>query len=534
MLRALRTFLAVLFATVAVLGYPALHSSPAGATDVTVLRQSGSDRYATAAAISAGTFGPGVSAAFIAVGSNFPDALAGGPAAAMLRGPLLLTAADYVPGATTTELARLQPGRIVVLGGPGAVRDTVVAALRAHAPVERVFGADRYATAAAVSARYFAPGVATVHVATGVNFPDALSAGAAAARSGGPVLLVGTSSIPPATGLELARLRPATIVVAGGPGVVSDAVLVALRSYSTNVVRSSGADRYGTSAALSGAFPAGTATSYVAAGTNFPDALAAVPAAGATGAPLLLVHPTSLPTSIATAVGRLAPTRIVVVGGPSVVSDGVVTALRGAAGGIKPLPACVVADVPTRYQAYGDHWRTLLDWTYMIPAGYRAPDLVPAGNAGIRYGTYGTVYVRNIVIADLRAMSQAAAAAGHGSLIINSAYRSFETQAQWFENYASSKGYNQALLYSNRAGHSGHQLGTTIDVNVYATSGLNAWMRTNAHRFGFIQSYPAGLTSKHCYGAEDWHFRYFGRPTAAAIKASGLTEREWLWRNYHQ
>ena len=79
---------------------------------------SGSDRYATAAAISAG-WGPGVPVVYIATGLNFPDALAGAAAAGTLGAPLLLVTGTTVPAATAAELARLQPGRIVILGGTG-------------------------------------------------------------------------------------------------------------------------------------------------------------------------------------------------------------------------------------------------------------------------------------------------------------------------------------------------------------------------------------------------------------------------------
>jgi D-alanyl-D-alanine carboxypeptidase len=194
-----------------------------------------------------------------------------------------------------------------------------------------------------------------------------------------------------------------------------------------------------------------------------------------------------------------------------------------------PLPSCAVGDVLTRYRGYGDYSRTLLDPRFMIPRTYVPTHLVKVTNAGVRTGSYGMSYVRSLVIPDLKALNAAARAAGYGSLIVNSGYRSYDTQARWFASYSSANGYKQALLYSNRAGHSGHQLGTTLDINVYAATGLNAWMRNNAYKYGFIQSYPANQTAKHCYGTEDWHYRYLGRDTAANIFKSGLTEREWLW-----
>ncbi len=99
-----------------------------------VSRLAGPDRYATAAAISAATFpSGGVPVAYVATGLNYPDALAGSVAAARAGGPLLLVTRDTIPAATATELARLKPGRIVILGSTGVVGDAAAAAARAAA-----------------------------------------------------------------------------------------------------------------------------------------------------------------------------------------------------------------------------------------------------------------------------------------------------------------------------------------------------------------------------------------------------------------
>ena len=98
-----------------------------------------------------------------------------------------------------------------------------------YAPaLQRYAGSDRYATAAAISAAHYAPGVAVAYVATGANFPDALAGAAVAGNLGGPLLLVTQASIPAVTATELSRLKPARIVVLGSAAVVSDAVLNAL------------------------------------------------------------------------------------------------------------------------------------------------------------------------------------------------------------------------------------------------------------------------------------------------------------------
>ncbi len=100
----------------------------------TVIRLGGANRFATAAAISAATFAPGVPVAYIAYASNFPDALAGAAAAGTLPGPVLLAATNLpINAATTAELTRLKPHQIIVLGGTGVISDAVKTALAAYA-----------------------------------------------------------------------------------------------------------------------------------------------------------------------------------------------------------------------------------------------------------------------------------------------------------------------------------------------------------------------------------------------------------------
>jgi putative cell wall-binding protein len=169
---------------------------------------------------------PSASTAYVAYGFDFPDALGAAAAAAFEDAPVLLVAGDSVPSATRTELVRLGPSEIVVVGGPGVVSDAVLADLQAAVPaatVVRRWGADRFATAAAVSIAVFGSASA-VYVAYGFDFPDALGAAAAAGAAGAPVLLVAGDSLPSATRTELVRLGPSEIVVVGGSAVISHGV----------------------------------------------------------------------------------------------------------------------------------------------------------------------------------------------------------------------------------------------------------------------------------------------------------------------
>jgi putative cell wall-binding protein len=275
-----------------------------------VMRVWGANRYATAAAISESTFAPGESTpVFIATGENFPDALTAGPAAGREGASMLLVRQNSVPGETVAEMVRLDPTRIVVVGGPAVVSDAVMSTLEGYTfgSVTRVWGANRYGTAAAVSASTFGPGVSTVYVATGANFPDALAGGPAGVINDGPILLVRQNSIPKETVAELARLQPIRIVVLGGTAVVSDSVVTELGSMATSgVSRYWGANRYETAVAVSEAvFPTRAGTVFIVTGANFPDAVAAGPVAGSMNAPILLVTGTTVPSATASELARL-------------------------------------------------------------------------------------------------------------------------------------------------------------------------------------------------------------------------------------
>lgn len=299
-------------------------------------RLAGADRFATAAAISAASFTPGVPVAYLATGLDFPDALAAGAAASLSGGPVLLVASSSLPSATALELTRLRPQAIKVIGGSSVVADGVLAAVQGYATsgsVERVAGTNRFATAAQISATTFAPGVPVAYIATGRNFPDALAGVAAAGSVGGPILLTQPDRLPAETSAELNRLRPGRIVVLGGSGVVSDAVLGALAAHTGGTVtRLAGPDRFATAVAVStGTFASGK-TVFVATGVNFPDALGGGPVAGGLPGPLLLVQTNSLPSSVAAELQRLDPDRIVILGGTGAVSLAVVSQIQALLG----------------------------------------------------------------------------------------------------------------------------------------------------------------------------------------------------------
>ncbi len=200
-----------------------------------------------------------------------------------------------------------------------------------------------------------------------------------------------------------------------------------------------------------------------------------------------------------------------------------------------PLPACRYDDLPTAHQELDDWQRTLLDTIYMLPESYQPDDLASVKEAGLE----SDHTLRALLMDDLAQLLEDAAAAGH-PLELQSAFRSYDYQAKTFDYWVAQQGLHAARRSSARPGHSEHQLGTAADFRSkggkapwdygdWAETPAGAWLAANAHRYGFVMSYPEGKESVTCYIYEPWHYRYLGREAAAEVKESGLTLREWLW-----
>lgn len=296
---------------------PATTDAPATPAAAPVIaRVAGGDRYETAAKIAVEHLARhgAVDAVYLATGRDFPDALTGGALAASQGNPVLLTRPGGLPGVTRTALETLGRPRVYVLGGESAVNGTVLDELAAMGiTATRVAGPNRYETAAQVS-RMLAPSE-IVYVATGDNYPDALAAVPAAGLDASPVLLTRHGSLPGAAVNELRRHDPRLVVVMGGTVAVGTDVVDQIWDLGYEPLRVAGNDRFQTAAALSGVWPSGSSTAWVATGMDFADALAAGPAAAAEGGAIVLTRQASLPGATATTLLGLTPREVRVLGG---------------------------------------------------------------------------------------------------------------------------------------------------------------------------------------------------------------------------
>lgn len=302
----------------------ALPAAPASAISVQD-RLAGPGRYDASVAMSRAM--PLGSTVFLVSGESFPDALAAAPVAAAERAHMLLTTGRDIPPVIEREIRRIAPSTVVLVGAEATLSAAVRAEAAALAPgarIDRIAGANRVHTSMLLvdRLRKRVP-AADIWVASGRNFPDALAAGAVAARRGqGLILTLGADDY---FQREVARRLTGTqrFLVAGSADAVSDDVVTALKGTGRSVQRYAGSDRYATAAAINRAFTtsAANATVLLASGANFPDALGGAVLAGVTGRPLYLTHPPCASShEVLWEAGRLGATRVVALGGPPSVS----------------------------------------------------------------------------------------------------------------------------------------------------------------------------------------------------------------------
>ncbi len=206
------------------------------------------------------------------------------------------------------------------------------------ADVERLADGNRFLTAVALSQQTFAGGsVSTVVLATGESYADALAASSLAGAHGSPLLLTQRAVLPSAVLAEITRLGATDVVLVGGEAAISSGVATALGGAGKSVRRVAGSNRYATAAevarevaiVLGGSTPS---TALVVRGDGFADALAVAPIAYRQRFPVLLTPTNTLHASTSDAITDLGISEVLVAGGKSAVSDGVLGAIDALSG----------------------------------------------------------------------------------------------------------------------------------------------------------------------------------------------------------
>lgn len=275
-----------------------------------VSRIAGKDRYEVSAGVSKqlNKWHYNTGTVVIARGDMYPDALSGGPLAALEGAPVLLTATNSLPTAIQNQIVNLGAQRAIILGGTNSVSTNVEAQLKklGVTEIERIGGKDRFVvsadTAERVADNY---GSDTAIIASGLVFPDALSASTIAGTTGMPILLVKSDGITDPV-QQFIKNHPeiTNYIVVGGPATVKDSVITKIKQLRNGayVERIGGKDRY--EVAINVAkfgienFGIGMDTLTVVRGDIFPDALSGAPLANYHRGPILLTTSAKLEAKV--------------------------------------------------------------------------------------------------------------------------------------------------------------------------------------------------------------------------------------------
>ncbi len=135
------------------------------------------------------------------------------------------------------------------------------------------------------------------------------------------------------------------------------------------------------------------------------------------------------------------------------------------------------------------------------------------------------IYLTRECYKAMEEMFAAAEDADMNGYTVTSGYRDYNRQA---EIYAESE-----PGYAQEPGASEHQTGLAFDVTVETANGFEntpqyGWLMENAHKYGFIQRYPANKSHITGIAYEPWHYRYVGVKLAKQMKKSGMCLEEYL------
>ena len=293
-----------------------------------IRRFAGADRYKTATMVSEFAFTDS-DHVVLANGQSFADSMVGGVLAGSLEVPMLLTEKSTLPLETRQELERLGVTELTIIGGNLAVSlDVEVELIKAGYKVNRLEGANRYATAAAV-AQTITPKADTVYLASGENYADAMSFAPLAAQMGSSLLLTEKDTLSQATKTALMEMGAKNVVILGGKLAVSLAVENQLQGMNLKTERVYGATRFETNLAITQRFmnPASRGV-VIASGETFADALTSAGFAAKAGQGLILVKKDEIPKDTMTVLKGMNLKEITLLGGELRISDAVFNQLK--------------------------------------------------------------------------------------------------------------------------------------------------------------------------------------------------------------
>lgn len=190
------------------------------------------------------------------------------------------------------------------------------------------------------------------------------------------------------------------------------------------------------------------------------------------------------------------------------------------------------------YTVDGDNYLAAVDKSHKLVEDYEPIDLVDLNKDKLLYTNSAGIKLRSEAADYLQLMLKDLDEATGKILVIASGYRSIIDQYRQYASWVRDLGQSEADKISARPGYSEHSLGTVVDfmsqdsgftfTNEFDNTVAGKWLKENAYKYGYVQSYPQGREVETGYNYESWHYRFIGVENASEFSNSGVTLNEWL------
>lgn len=199
--------------------------------------------------------------------------------------------------------------------------------------IKRIFGEDRYKTSVNISNNFSNSLLNSVVVASGKDFPDALSGSVLSKKFSAPILLLGNTIEESSDSIEYIKNhldKKGKIYLLGGQASLGDEFIGYFNTLGYNdVIRLGGKSRFETNKAIVNYMDVKKGTPVILTnGYGFADALSVSSAAALNQYPIIMTDPSKLPEEAADTISNLQPEQLYIIGGQASIKDSVVNEVK--------------------------------------------------------------------------------------------------------------------------------------------------------------------------------------------------------------
>lgn len=296
-----------------------------GISGMDFARVKGSNRYETSEKISQDFFKDGSETVYIANGNKFADGLAMGPLTSVSKGPLILTDANKLSNSAKQEIKRLNPKKVIVIGGKTSISDNILVETQEITKVKptRISGSNRYETSIKIAENLKKDeNNKKIYLVNGTKDADAISVASIASKTGSAIITNTDKSLLPSVKEYIKNNGISDVVIIGGKNTLSPNIEKELQQQSVKYERIAGSNRFETATMINQKYFKDSGEEvFLANGFNTADALAIGPVSGMKNAPIQIIPKDEINTDISNYLSNPNFHKVYFLGGNNSISE---------------------------------------------------------------------------------------------------------------------------------------------------------------------------------------------------------------------